>query len=64
MAYLTHTPAVEPTRRAPLIDPAWILLTLTFVVLLSAALWSDHVVDRSLEDWHGNVRSHATDGPR
>lgn len=64
MTYIPHPPTIANTRRVSIIDPAWILLTLTFAVLLSATIWSNNVVDQSLEDWHGNVRSHASAQPR
>ena len=58
MAFLTHDQRRSKPLAHPRIDPAWVLLALTVLVLLAAAIWSDHVADRSLEDWHGNVKVH------
>ena len=62
MAFLTTLDSPpDRSSEGPHIEPAWILLGTVFAVLLAAALWSDHVVDQSLEDWGGNVRHHGTE---
>ena len=61
MAFISDKVAPNSKLNLPHIDPAWMALVLVFSVLVTAAFWSDHVVDHSLEDWHGNVLHQSSD---